>query len=73
MGATQNGLGMALSELGQRETGTDLLQESVKAYRRALTVRRRDSSSHDWAMTQNNLGIALSSLGDPGGGDGTAV
>jgi tetratricopeptide (TPR) repeat protein len=61
--ATQNGLGMALSELGRRKSDTTLLQESVKAYGEALTVRRPDSSPYDWAITQNDLGIALLSLG----------
>ena len=58
---TQNNLGTALRFLGQRLGGPEglrRLNESVEAYRQALTVRTRDDLPQGWATTQNNLGIA---------------
>jgi hypothetical protein len=52
---TQNYLGSALSSLGERETGTERLEEAVHAYRAALEERTRERVPLDWAMTQNNL------------------
>ena len=54
--ATQNNLGAALRALGQREGGTDRLEEAVAAYREALMKRSRDRVPLDWAATQYNLG-----------------
>jgi tetratricopeptide (TPR) repeat protein len=65
---TQNNLGLALSTLGERESGTARLDEAVAAYRAALEERRRDRVPLDWAATQNNLGTALSTLGKREGG-----
>jgi tetratricopeptide (TPR) repeat protein len=61
---TQNNLGNALSRLGDREEGTERLEEAVDAYRAALQVYTREALPLDWAMTQNNLGSALSGLGE---------
>jgi tetratricopeptide (TPR) repeat protein len=61
--ATQNNLGNALSELGERENGTSHLDEAVEAYRAALQEWTRDRVPVDWATAQNNLGAALSTLG----------
>jgi tetratricopeptide (TPR) repeat protein len=61
--ATQNNLGLALSRLGARESGTAKLDEAVAAYREALGERTRERVPLDWAATQNNLGNALVSLG----------
>ena len=60
---TQNNLGIALSTLGERESGTARLEEAVTAYRAALEEWTRERVPLDWAATQNNLGIALSTLG----------
>ena len=56
---TQNKLGNALSTLGERESGTERLEDALEAYRAALKERTRERVPLDWAMTQNNLGIAL--------------
>jgi hypothetical protein len=49
--------------LGERESGTKRLEESVTAYRDALQEYTRERVPLDWAMTQNNLGNALETLG----------
>ena len=49
--------------LGERESGTEWLDEAVVAYRAALEERTRERVPFDWAATQNNLGCALSMLG----------
>ena len=61
--ATQNNLGNALRNLGERESVTARLEEAVAAYRDALTEWTRERVPLDWATTQNNLGNALSTLG----------
>ena len=65
---TQNNLGNALHTLGERESGTERLEESVTAYREALKECTRERVPRQWAMTQNNLGIAYRNLrsGDRG-------
>jgi tetratricopeptide (TPR) repeat protein len=60
---TQNGLGNALSSLGERQTGTAKLEEAVTAYREALKEWTRKRAPLEWAGTQNNLGNALQALG----------
>ena len=67
---TQNNLGNALQELGQRESGTARLEEAVAACRAALEERSRDRVPLQWATTQNNVGNALQALGQ--GESGTA-
>jgi tetratricopeptide (TPR) repeat protein len=62
-GNAGNDLGNALAILGERETGTDRLEQAVTAYRAALEEWTRDLVPLDWAMTQNNLGTALQTLG----------
>ena len=56
-------LGIALTTLGERESGTERLEQAVEAYRAALEERTHKRVPLDWAMTQNNLGIALFTLG----------
>jgi tetratricopeptide (TPR) repeat protein len=60
----QNNLGLALSTLGERESGTTQLEQAVNAYRDALQERTRERVPLQWAMTQNNLGTALQTLGE---------
>ena len=57
-------LGTALTILGERESGTDLLERAVAAYNAALEGYTRECVPLDWAMTQNNLGNALATLGE---------
>lgn len=56
---TQNNLGTALRSLGERESGTERLEEAVEA----LKEFTRERVPFDWAGTQYNLGSALTSLG----------
>ena len=61
---TQNNLGAALQTLGERESGTERLEQAVVAYRAALEERTRERVPLGWAATQNNLGNALQTLGE---------
>jgi tetratricopeptide (TPR) repeat protein len=58
-----NDLGIALKNLGDRESGTARLDEAVTAYREALKERPRDVVPLQWAITQNNLANALGIIG----------
>ena len=62
--ATQNNLGAALQRLGEREAGTERLEEAVAAYRAALLEYTQERVPLDWATIQNNLGAALRALGE---------
>ena len=64
--ATQNNLGVALTTLGERESGTERLEQAVAAYTEALKEYTRERVPLDWAATQNNLGAALTTLGRAG-------
>jgi hypothetical protein len=63
-GVAGNDLGIALSDLGEREDKTARLEDGVAIYRAGLLERTRERVPLDWAMTQNNLGIALAALGE---------
>jgi tetratricopeptide (TPR) repeat protein len=63
-GAALNGLGVALEELGERESETEKLKQAVSAFHKALNERTRARAPLDWAMTQTNLGNALLRLGE---------
>jgi tetratricopeptide (TPR) repeat protein len=56
-------LGDTLWRLGDREAGTDRLEEAVRAYHAALKVFVKRGINLDWAATQNNLGGALYAIG----------
>jgi tetratricopeptide (TPR) repeat protein/pimeloyl-ACP methyl ester carboxylesterase len=56
-------LGLALTVLGERETGTAHLEQAVAALQAALDGRTRDRDPLTWAMAQTNLGNALQALG----------
>ncbi|TMJ80811.1 MAG: tetratricopeptide repeat protein [Alphaproteobacteria bacterium] len=60
----QDGLGIALTILGRRESGTAIIEEAVATFREALKERTRDRVPLDWATTQTNLGAALFRLGE---------
>jgi tetratricopeptide (TPR) repeat protein len=66
----QMNLGVALGALGQREAGTDHLEEAVAAYRLALEEWTRERAPLDWALTQVNLGFVLFRLGERESGTG---
>lgn len=52
---SQNFLGNALSDLGERTGDSSRLEEAVDAYCSALEVRNQDVTPEAWAQTQNNL------------------
>jgi tetratricopeptide (TPR) repeat protein len=56
---TQLKLGMALMQLGFRESGTARSLEAIAAFRAALEVFTRKQYPLYWAMTQCNLGSSL--------------
>ena len=56
-------LGNALLSLGERENGTERLEQAVDAFWTALQEFTRERTPFDWAATQNNLGHTLMRLG----------
>ena len=56
--------GVALATLGEREPGTERLEQAVDAFTEVLKEQTREQVPLDWATTQNNLGVALSALGE---------
>src|SRR6266481_6775823 len=60
----QDGLGIALTIFGRRESGTAKLEEAVATFREALKERTRERVPLEWATTQTNLGAALFRLGE---------
>ncbi len=61
---TQNNLGSALATLGERESGTEKLEQAVAAYHAALEEWTRGRVPLLWAEAQSNLGSALEALGE---------
>ena len=59
----QMALGVALMAMGERESGTERLEQAVVAHTEALKEWTRERVPLNWAMTQNNLGNALMVLG----------
>ena len=55
---------LALATLGEREPGTERLEQALAAFTEALKERTRERVPLDWATTQSNLGAALVSLGE---------
>jgi tetratricopeptide (TPR) repeat protein len=62
--STQILLGVALTMLGERESGTARLEEAVAAYREVLTALRREDAPRVWAFARSNLGDVLRMLGE---------
>lgn len=50
---------MCIQTLGEREPGTERLEQAVTAYRLALEECTRERVPLEWAKTQTNLGTAL--------------
>jgi tetratricopeptide (TPR) repeat protein len=62
---TQMNLGRALAELGQRESGSEHLEEAVVTLRAALhELTRNRVPPLQWALAQEGLGVALLELGE---------
>ena len=61
---SQLNLGTSLAVLGEREGGTEQLEEAVAAFREALREFTRARAPLDWAATQLNLGEALWRIGE---------
>ena len=57
-------LGDALFALGERESGTERLEQAVDAYQATLKVHTRKRVPPNWARTQRSLGDALLRLGE---------
>ena len=66
----QNNLGTALSALGMRESGTELLQAAANAFGDALQEWTRERMPLAWATAYSNLGAVLAGLGERGEGSG---
>ncbi len=61
-------LGIALTTLGERQSGTERLFEAVAVFRAALDKLSPKRTPILWAATQNNLANALQALGAREGG-----
>ena len=59
---TQGIVGNALRILGERESGTERLEQAVEAYHAALEEGTRERVPLDWASTQRDLGKALQTI-----------
>ena len=62
--ATQNNLGNALRTLGEREDGTERLEQAVAAYQGALEVFRKAGASHYVGIAEGNLARVLALLAE---------
>jgi tetratricopeptide (TPR) repeat protein len=60
----QFALGNVLQTLGERESGTARLEQSIAATREALKEWTRERVPLQWATAQNNLGYSLVTLGE---------
>ena len=63
-GAALSDLGLALEELGGRESGTARLEEALALEGAALEELTRERVPLDWAATEVDLGNALATLGE---------
>jgi hypothetical protein len=59
----QDDLGFALWRLGERESGTEKLEEAVATFREVLKALTRERTPLDWARTELGLGLVLWRLG----------
>src|SRR5262249_61751539 len=60
----QHNLGVALFSIGERESGTEKLEEAVVAYREALKELTRERVPLDWAASLGNQGVTLMFLAE---------
>ena len=61
---TQKNLGDAFELLGERESGTENLEEALAAYRGTLEERTRERVPLQWAYSQHRLANVLAQSGD---------
>lgn len=66
--SVQNGLGNALSNLGEKLFRPQNLEEAIMAYQHALEETPRELLPLQWATTQHNMGMTLYCLGEIEGG-----
>lgn len=59
---TQHNLGNVCGILGQRQSGSRNLENSISAFKASLTIRDRKREPLQWAETQNNLGNSFGIL-----------
>lgn len=57
-----NNLGVALTRLGERESGTKKLEEAVAAFREALKEYTQEQAPHQHQIAQRNLDRAIAML-----------
>ena len=61
---TRNNLGVALQNIGERETETAHLEEAAQIFRDSLAVFEKVKDDRNWAAAQNNLGNVLLKIGE---------
>ena len=64
LGYTQNGLGLALMNLGKNDADTTRLSAALHAFDRALEVTSHANLGVEWAVVQLNRGLTLRGLGE---------
>ena len=57
-------IGTVLYQLGTQRRGARTLEQSLVAFRNALSERTHDKYPAGWAITQNNMAAALQGLGE---------
>ena len=62
----QSNLGVALTTLGEREPGTERLEQAVAAFNEALKENTRERVPLDSAATQRNLDLVIQILRERG-------
>ncbi len=63
-GMAWNDLGVALRQIGQRESHAETLKSAAQALEMALRHRSKEENSDDWSMTELNLGNVYSTIAD---------
>ena len=61
--AILNNLGNVVAALAQNRRDTDLYNQSIASFEKALKIVSQETSPPEWATTQANLGTALQAMG----------
>lgn len=61
--AILNNLGNVVAALAQNRRDTDLYNQSIASFEKALEIVSQETSPPEWATTQANLGTALQAIG----------